>query len=137
VLYFVDRTRTEILSGGTNIEPIRINFAKGSTLDINTRSDDLSEQQSESIEFSARGREAFVILEGSDQTEPKSASIVFKPGPIAGFPIVIKPRSQLRLGLKITAPAEAKHDDVLKIHLVQPNRQGQVVGGIAVQLKIK
>ena len=78
-----------------------------------------------------------IIQEQSDSAGPKSASIVFKPGPIAGFPTVLKPRSQIRLGLKITAPAEAKHGDVLKIHLVQRNRQGQVVGGIAVQLNIK
>jgi hypothetical protein len=137
VLHFIDQTRTEILPGGTNIEPIRINFAKGSTLYIGTRPDDLSKQQAENIEFSARGREALIISEESDETNPKSASIVFKPGPIAGFPTVLKPRSQLRLGLKITAPAEAKHGDTLKIHLVQRNRQGQVVGGIAVELNIK
>ena len=40
VLYFLDQTRTEILPGGTNKERIRINFAKGSTLDIGSRSDD-------------------------------------------------------------------------------------------------
>jgi hypothetical protein len=137
VLHFVDQTRTEILPSGKNKEPIRINFAKGSTLEIGTRSDDLSEQQAESIEFSAREREAIIIPEESDRTDHKSASIVFKSGPIAGFPTVLKPRSQVRLGLKITAPTEATHGDVLKIHLVQRNRQGLVVGGIAVQLNIK
>ena len=137
VLHFLDQTRAEILPGGGNVEPIRVNFGKGSTLDIGSRPDESSMQQAGSIEFSARGREADIIQEQSDPTGPKAASIVFKPGPIAGFPTVLKPRSQIRLGLKITAPAEAKHGDVLKIHLVQRNRQGLVVGGIAVQLNIK
>jgi hypothetical protein len=43
----------------------------------------------------------------------------------------------MRLGLKITAPAEAKHGDALKLHLIQRNLQGIVVGGITVQLNIK
>jgi hypothetical protein len=137
VLHFLDPTRAEILTGGAKVEPIRINFGKGSTVDIGSRPDESSMEQAGSIEFSARGREADIIQEQSDSAGRKSASIVFKSGPIAGFPTVLKPRSQIRLGLKITAPAEAKHGDVLKIHLVQRNRQGQVVGGIAVQLNIK
>lgn len=137
VLYFLDQTRTEILPHGTNKERIRINFAKGSTLDIGSRSDDFSVRQAESIEFSPRGREAIIMPEESDRADPKTASIVLKPGPIAGFPTVLKPRSQIRLGLKITAPAEAKHGDALKLHVIQRNLQGIVVGGITVQLNIK
>jgi hypothetical protein len=136
-LHFLEQTRTEILPGGTKVGPIRINFAKGSTLDIGTRPDESAVQQAGSVEFSAHGREAVITPEQPGGIVPKSASIVFKPGPIAGFPTVLKPRSQIRLGLKITAPAEAKQGDVLKIHLVQRNRQGLVVGGIAVQLNIK
>ena len=137
VLHFLDQTRAEILPGVPNVEPIRVNFGKGSTLDIGSRPDETSMQEARSIEFSASGREADIIQEKSDPTGTKLASIVFKPGPIVGFPTVLKPRTQIRLGLKITAPAEAKHGDVMKIHLVQRNQQGLVVGGIAVQLNIK
>lgn len=135
-LHFLEQTRTEILTGGTKVRPIRINFAKGSTLDIGTLPDESAVQQAGGVEFSAHGREAVITPEQPEGRVPKSASIVFKAGPIAGFPTVLKPRSQIRLGLKITAPAEAKQGDVLKIHLVQRNRQGLVVGGIAAQLNI-
>jgi hypothetical protein len=137
VLHFLDQTRAEILPSGTNVEPIRINFAKGSTLDIGTRPDESAVHKAGSIKFSAGGREADIITEQSDLTGSKSASIVFKPGPIVGFPTVLKPRSQIQLGLKVTAPGEAKKGDILKIHLVQRNHQGVVIGGIAVQLNIK
>ena len=73
-----------------------------------------------------------LIPEQPDPPSPRSTAIVFNSGPIAGIPMELKPRSQIQLGLKITAPAEAKKGDVLKIHLVQRNRQRQVVGGIAV-----
>jgi hypothetical protein len=137
MLHFLEQTRTEILPGGTNVGPIRINFAKGSTLNIGTQPDESADQQGRSVEFSAQGREAVIMTEQADRMVPKSASIVFKPGPIAGFPTLLNPRTQIRLGLKITAPAEAKHGDVLKIHLVQRNKQGLVVGGIAVQVNVK
>ena len=55
VLHFLDQTRAEILPGGMNVEPIRIKFGKGSTLDIGSRPDDSSMQEAGNIEFSARG----------------------------------------------------------------------------------
>ena len=63
-------------------------------------------------------------------------SIAFRPGLLRGFPIALKPRSQIKVGLKITAPPEAKPGDVIRIDLVQRNRKGEVVGGITVQVNI-
>lgn len=137
LLHFLEQTRTEILLGGTNVGPISINFAKGSTLSIGTSPEESADQQGGRVEFSAQGREAVIMTEQADPMVPKSASIVFKPGSIAGIPTLLNPRTQKRLGLKITAPAEAEHGDVLKIHLVQRNRQRLVVGGISAQVNVK
>ena len=137
VLRFLDPARIEILAGGTKAEPIRINIGKNSTLDVGTTDDASSSHLAESLEFSGTGREASLVSEKSDPSGIASTSIAFNPGVLAGFPIVLRPRSQIELGLKITTPAHAKHGNIFEIHLVQRNRRGAVVGGITVQVNIK
>ena len=64
------------------------------------------------------------------------ASISFRPGLLAGFPMLIQPRTPLTMRLRISVPSEAKSGDVIELHLVQRNNHQQVIGGVTFHLNV-
>lgn len=129
MIRFSQPTRVEIVHSGPQVDPIILNLNKGSTLDINAGK--AFRQNQTNTEIIENGREADLLL---DKTG--APHIVFHPGVLVGMPLEIKPRSPISIDLKITAPPEAKLGDLEQIHLVQRNKEGQVIGGVTVQITI-
>lgn len=125
---FLEPSRVEIVHWGLRLNPVRFNLGRDTTLDIGPGE---IEPQVVGAEFGDEGREANLVTDRSGAT-----SIAFMPGLLSGFPVALKPRSQVKVGLKITAPPEARPGDVVEIQLIQRNSKKQVIGGITVQVKI-
>lgn len=125
---FLEPSRVEIVHRGLKVDPVRLNLGQDSTLDIGSG---MAEPELVGDEFGDKGRDADLVTDQSGAT-----SVAFRPGLLTGFPVALSPRSPINVGLKITAPPEAKPGDVIESHLIQRNRQGQVVGGITVQVNI-
>ena len=130
MIRFLDPARIEIFHrGATTLEPVRFTLARDSTMDVGAEPEEFVDI---SPEFTDEGMDA-------DFVEDKTgmASIAFRPGLLTGLPIALKPRSQIKVGLKIKVPPEAKKGDVIKMDLVQRNSKRQVVGGVSVQVNVK
>jgi hypothetical protein len=63
-------------------------------------------------------------------------SIQFNPGELTGFPFQLAAMTQSEYGLKVAVPAKAKAGDEIKLQVMQRDSQGQVVGGITVQVVV-
>jgi hypothetical protein len=68
--------------------------------------------------------------------EIRQGMIAFEPGKVAGIPIVLRPRSPVRLGIQVQAPLNALPKESLKLHVLERAARGQVVGGITIQINI-
>ncbi len=128
IIRFLEPGRIEVSHRGVKVDPIRLNLGADSTLDIGPAT---AKPELISPKFGVEGREVELMTEKSGATV-----LSFRPGLLTGFPIGLQPRAQLQLGLKVTAPQEAKPGDVIKIHLMQRNTKNEVVGGITVQVNI-
>lgn len=65
------------------------------------------------------------------------SAIHVRPGRTAGFPVRLAPHWNPSLRLRITAPADARPDEQYTVDLVQRDMCGNIVGGIAVQVRIR
>jgi len=125
---FLEPTRVEINHHGLKTEPIRLNMNRDSTMDIGSGA---VEDEAEMLHLDAADASAELVTDSQGNT-----AIRLRPGSLSGFPVALRPRTQIKAGLRITAPPEAKPGEVIELHLVQRNRKGQVVGGITVQINI-
>jgi hypothetical protein len=142
VLRFLEPARIEILHSGTRIEPVRLNLGKDSSMDIGKEEESSTLLTTANTKFSDKDREASLVqhkptIANNSLGETTSTNITFHPGVLAGFPIALKPRNEIQVGLKITAPADAKSGDSMEMQVVQRNAKGEIVGGITVQVNIK
>ncbi len=64
------------------------------------------------------------------------AALPFAAGATAAIAIALRPRLPVAVGLQVTAPPKAKRGDELDLDVVQRRRDGQIVGGIRVRLRI-
>lgn len=63
--------------------------------------------------------------------------IAFHAGRHVGLPFRLAPRARLKLGVRVTAPANARPGETIELHVVQRNRGGDIVGGITIQIRVK
>jgi hypothetical protein len=127
VIRFLDPSRIEIAHRGFKGDPVRLNLNADSTLDIAPMT---PEPEVSSAQFGDPGSGIGVNIENA------GAAIPFKAGLLTSFPIGLQPRTPVQLGLRVTAPPDAKPGDVIKIHLMQRNTKNEVVGGFALQMNI-
>jgi hypothetical protein len=64
------------------------------------------------------------------------AAVAFRPGRLAGLSVTLAARSPLNVGLKLSAPPQARPGDSFTVDLVQRDAHGQVVGGVAVRVNV-
>jgi hypothetical protein len=64
------------------------------------------------------------------------AAVVFRPGPLSGFPVVLPARTSISVGVKVGVPSEAHAGDSFDVDLVQRNTDGAVVGGIRIRVNV-
>lgn len=61
----------------------------------------------------------------------------FAPGLVAQIPISLGRQEQLLMGLRLQVPPEAKIGDVLRLDLIQRDRNGKdILGGLAVEIRV-
>lgn len=84
------------------------------------------------VKFSEKTDAEFIKAAG---TNP--ASVIFKEGLVAGFPVVLRPGQMQTFNLKVTAPANAKPGDSFQLNLLQRDPKNVVIGGFTVQVRIK
>ncbi|HEX8187669.1 MAG TPA: M36 family metallopeptidase [Pyrinomonadaceae bacterium] len=132
VIRFLDPGRVEIVHHVEGVAPLRLSLGANSSLDVN---DVLGESAPADapLEFA----EAVSAGDLSSDATTRAATLAFKPGATAGFPVTLKPRTAVSLGLKLTVPRETKSGDVIEFHLTQRNSQKQIVGGITYQVNVK
>jgi hypothetical protein len=67
----------------------------------------------------------------------QAVELSFGPGAAAGIPISIRAGEQTVLGLRVSAPTNAKSGDVIRIDMVKRDESGkQIMGGVAVEIHV-
>ncbi|MGG9962000.1 M36 family metallopeptidase [Ferruginibacter sp. SUN106] len=84
------------------------------------------------VKFSETTEAVFAKAAGANP-----ASVVFKEGLVAGFPVVLKPGQVQTFNLKVTAPPNVKPGDSFQLNLLQRDPKNVVIGGFTVQVRIK
>lgn len=128
IIRFLEPSHIEIAHRGANVDPVSLNLGADSTLNLGR-----ALPTPEWVGTKAGFERQEVVLAGEFS---RAAALNFKSGVLTGFPIGLPPRSQLQLGLKITAPEEAKPGDTFEIQLMQRNTKNEVVGGFTVRVNI-
>jgi Fungalysin metallopeptidase (M36)/Fungalysin/Thermolysin Propeptide Motif len=99
------------------------------------------------------GADSSVALDGNGSTAVATASapvltadlvrnqagageIAFRPGLVSTFPVWLKEREPVRVGLQVQAPPDAAPGDSFDVDLVQRAADGNVVGGIRVKVNV-
>jgi len=70
------------------------------------------------------------------ESSKKGSFISFRDGLLTGFSFALKPRSQIKFGLKFKVPSNAKNGESYNIDVVERNSKGQMVGGITIQVNV-
>lgn len=87
--------------------------------------------------FTAAGAPAALLRrEGEITTARRNFHLAYHEGPITGFPVTLPARTLIPLEMHIEVPKDAKPGDVIETHLVQKNRENQVVGGFVVKVNV-
>jgi hypothetical protein len=127
-LRLIEPARIEISARGIKFEPIQLRLGASSSLDID-EIPVLTTLPHEKSDFYNRQADLIMQRDGT-------ASINFRSGLLAGFPMLIQPRTPLNMRLRISVPPEAKSGDVIELDLVQQNNQQQVIGGVTFHLNV-
>jgi hypothetical protein len=61
----------------------------------------------------------------------------FQPGRVVGLPILLKPRTDLALNLKVGVPKNARSGESYVVDVVQRNAQGQTMGGVRLKVVVQ
>jgi hypothetical protein len=133
VLRFLEPTPVEIAHRGVATAPVRLTLGRDSSVDIEPEPNG-GEEVSETLDGLGNG-----AAEGATREVELVAdrgALAFRPGATAGFPIRLGPRRAITVGLRVTAPREAKPGDTLTLNLLQRNRRRQVVGGVTVRVNV-
>jgi hypothetical protein len=64
------------------------------------------------------------------------AALDLHPGPTAGIPVTLRPRSPVTVDLKVTVPRDAKPGATGDVHVVQRDADRNVVGGVTVRIHV-
>ena len=120
---FREHTSIELYDDKSTSGPLRFNLSPGSS--ISYKSAVLEEKKQVDLKYNAR------LIQS-----PSLAEIDLNQGRVAGLPVLIDPGMQLRCTLKIAVPKEAEPGESLIFRVIQRNRDGQVIGGISVQINV-
>jgi Fungalysin metallopeptidase (M36)/Fungalysin/Thermolysin Propeptide Motif/Peptidase propeptide and YPEB domain len=136
VVRFLEPTPIEIAHRGVATAPVRLTLGRDSSVDIEPEPHDV-EGLSDALEDLGNGvsedagREVELVADRGEL-----GALAFRPGATAGFPVKLRGRRAINVGLRLTAPREAKPGDTLTLDLLQRNRRGQVVGGVSVRVNV-
>jgi hypothetical protein len=123
---FLDSARVEIKQGSA--KAVRLNLERGSTLDLETA---LEEGGTSDLDFAEE------MLDAKPVTDQAGISTVaIAPGILGRLPISLLPRSPVEVGLKLQVPANTKAGDVIDVDVVQRDSRGNVIGGVAMQVRV-
>jgi hypothetical protein len=127
---FLEPSRIEILQAtGAERSGVQLTLSPNSVLDISPNGE--NEDADDAVSVETERNETDMVNEAN-----QTPMLAFRTGASAGFPATLPSRGTVTVGLKITAPPEARPGDVIEVDLVQRNAKGQVVGGIVVQANI-
>jgi hypothetical protein len=121
---FLEPARVELGARGVALSPVSMMLGRDSMLDLDAAT---TVQQLDAL---AAKYEADLIADA------ETAALAFRPGLAVGFPIGLRPRTQIEFGLRVTAPSNARPGDEILIDLYQRNERNEVVGGISVQVNV-
>jgi len=131
-LRFLEPSHVEIAHPGVAASAaVRLSLAPNSTLDVGAEDQPAGNGGWSPLDHEMERNETDLTTDSEG-----TSTLSFRPLARAGFPLTLPPRGSVTVGLKITAPPEAKAGDVIQIDLVQRNTKGQTVGGIVVQVNI-
>lgn len=133
IIRFLDPGRVEIAHRVEGVAPVRLNLGADSSLDVGDLEVDPDGRGPRVPDFGGAVTDADIVSDGVTQ----AGTLAFKPGLTAGFPVTLKPRTAVSLGLKLTVPKEAKPGEVLEFHVTQRNSRNQIVGGITYQVQVQ
>jgi hypothetical protein len=116
----------EIKQGAS--KPVRLNLSRGSTLDLETA---LGEEGTGDLGFGEEMLEAKPVTDAAGIT-----SVAIAAGTVGRLPISLLPRSPVEVGMKLQVPATSKAGDVIDVDVVQKDSRGNVIGGVAMQVRV-
>jgi hypothetical protein len=66
-----------------------------------------------------------------------AAEVGFRPGQVAEVPVPSHPGGQIVVGIRIQAPRAARRATTLPLDVIERDEQGRVIGGVAIQIRIR
>ena len=123
-LRFKEYTSLELYNNKCSSIPLRFNFSPGSSIAYGN----YMKEETKQVEFKNNAR----LVESSHNTE-----IELNEGRVAGLPVVIEPGMQLSCALKIIVPEDATPGESLLLRVAQRNVNGEIIGGISIQINVK
>jgi hypothetical protein len=123
---FVDSAVVEIRSGGDPAaEAVRLRLGRDSTLMLGPRP-----------EMTGDSRSDLGDLQADLVQDARGAALDLHSGPAPGIPVTLRPRSPVTVGLRVTVPKRAKPGSKGDVHVVQRDADGNIVGGVTVQIRV-
>lgn len=121
----LDPGRIEI--PGTGGRPVRVHVGGGSLIELDPPETTVAREVSPEL----TERLAEVVGDRDKR------SIAFGPGRRAGFPIGLRPRLPVAVGVRVEAPKSARAGEQFAVDILQRNAKGDVVGGVTVQVNVR
>jgi hypothetical protein len=123
---FVESALVEIRSGGSSaVAAVRLRLGRDSMLMLGSEP-----------EVSSQGGPLLDDLQADLVEDPSGTALDLHPGRAAGIPITLRPRSPVTVNLKVTVPKDTKPGSKGDVHLVQRDADGNIVGGVTVQIRV-
>ncbi len=123
---FVESALVEIRSaGGRAAEAVRLRLGRDSMLMLGSRP-----------EVSGERGSLLGDVQADLVEDPSGAALELHPGPAAGIPVTLRPRSPVTVGVKVTVPRDAKPGSRGDVHVVQRDADGNIVGGVTLQIGV-
>lgn len=130
IIRFLQPSRIEITHRAAGTDPLRLTLGTNSTLDLGELG--LAADAAGPEVFDENVSQPDVI---GDATTSAGA-VAFRAGAVAAFLLTLRPRTPVTLNLKVTVPREARAGEVIQFDIVQRNKAGRIVGGIAYQVNV-
>jgi hypothetical protein len=128
-LRFLESTRVQLTGIETNAEEVIFELEPGSMLSLGK-----VPEKKKHIGLCERRSLAKAQLENN---KIFGTSIVFDPVQASGIGIALRPSQIVRTVLKFTVPKDAKPGEQIDFNLIQRDEEGQVLGGISIQVNVQ
>jgi hypothetical protein len=111
--------------GGSAVDTVRLRLGRDSMILLGSEA-----------EAPSTSRLELGDLQANFVADPGGAALDLHAGRTAGIPVILRARNPVTVGLKLTLPRNVKLGSTGDVHLVQRDADGNIVGGVTVQIRV-